>query len=99
MVDCAIDVLSSDTHRKIQEMSLQIVAAFDSMFPNQLIFEVGLDFAIDTNFSPWFLEANARPRGKLRYLYESEPLRFHEEYQEAWMLPFQYLAKKCSQEP
>ncbi|MEC7987240.1 MAG: YheC/YheD family protein [Myxococcota bacterium] len=98
VVDCAADVLSSDTYRKIQDLSLKIVAVFDSMFPNQLIFEVGLDFVVDKNFSPWFLEANARPRGKLRYLYESEPLRFREEYQAAWMLPFRYLAKKCSQE-
>ena len=59
--------------------------------------EMGLDFVIDSDFEPWFIEANARPRGKLWYLQKQFPDRFSAEYQAAWELPFRYLAKKIEQ--
>ena len=96
-ISIAEEELPKRTFQTLQRTSLAIAKIFDQRFPKQIVMEMGLDFVIDSNFVPWFLEANARPRGKLQYLYELQPEKFAIEYQKAWELPFYYLAEKSSE--
>ena len=62
----ANDVLPTTCCEKIQTMSKKIAQILGELSP--FVVEVGLDYVVDRNFKPVFIEANAQPKGKLKGL-------------------------------
>ena len=88
----AIDVLPTTCCEKIQMMSKKIAHILGKISP--FVIEVGLDYVIDNNFEPIFIEANAQPKGKLKGLIKNK--KTHSivcEHQSVLKHPFTVMSK------
>ena len=92
----AIDFLPTATVSEIKRQSLLACSILDSE-PNGLYnVEFGFDFVIDPEFTPWLIEVNSRPRGRLEHLAITNPDRFFGEHEASCIQPIRYLASLCS---
>ena len=88
----AIDVLPTTCCKKIQQMSKNIAQVLGKISP--FVIEVGLDYVIDKNFNPIFIEANAQPKGKLKGLTKNQKSpSIMLEHQSVLKLPFEVMSK------
>jgi len=92
----AIDLLPTTTISEIKRQSLLACSILDSEPNGQYNVEFGLDFVIDPEFTPWLIEVNSRPRGRLEHLAISNPDRFFSEHEASCIQPIRYLASLCS---
>ncbi len=73
----------------MRRLALDACAALDQTHA----LELGLDFAIATDGTPWLIEVNARPRGRLEVIAERWPERFARQHREALVRPLRRLAR------
>lgn len=92
----AIDFLPTDTVSEITRQSLLACSILDSEPNGTYNVEFGLDFVIDPEYTPWLIEVNSRPRGRLEYLAATNPDRFVGEHEASCIQPIRYLASLCS---
>lgn len=91
----AEDFLPSDTIQSIQAQSLQVCQILSDTSDGLTAVEFGLDFVVASDYKPWLIEVNSRPRGRLEVLSEREPDRFGAEHIQACIQPIRYLASLC----
>jgi len=91
----AEDFLPSDTIQSIQQQSLQVCRILSATSDGLTAVEFGLDFVVASDYRPWLIEVNSRPRGRLEVLTEREPNRFESEHIQACIQPIRYLASLC----
>ena len=88
----AIDILPNTCCEKIQAMSKKIAQILGKLSP--FVIEVGLDYVIDKNFNPVFIEANAQPKGKLKGLIKKQKIpSIMFEHQSVLKHPFEIMSK------
>ena len=92
----AIDFLPPRTVSEIERQSLIACSILDSEPNGRYNVEFGLDFVIDPEFTPWLIEVNSRPRGRLEHLAATNPDRFFKEHEASCIQPIRYLASLCS---
>lgn len=86
-------ILPSSSIDSIYHQAKQIGLLINDLAEGHLALECGIDFVIDSDFSPWIVELNSRPRGRLEYLAATAPTLFYEEHIEALAQPIRYLAQ------
>ena len=91
----AIDFLPSNTIQEIKRQSAVACTTLDAEPGGLYNVEFGLDFVIDPEYTPWLIEVNSRPRGRLETLAVVDPDRFLDEHQSACVQPIRYLASLC----
>ena len=87
----ASSFLPPKTCDDIRQQSLNIANILSDLPQGEWLLELGLDFVIDTNWKPWFIEINAQPKGRLRALATILPHDFSTEYQQCLAQPIQSL--------
>ena len=85
--------LPQKTRTNIQQQSIRIVHLLSDLPQGEWLIELGLDFVIDSDWKPWFIEVNAQPKGRLRALVASAPQHFTKEYQLCLSQPIRSLRK------
>lgn len=91
----AEDFLPSDTIRSIQQQSLQACRILSKVPDGLTAVEFGLDFVVASDYRPWLIEVNSRPRGRLEALTVRDPERFTLEHIHSCTQPIRYLASLC----
>lgn len=88
----AFDILPITCCEKIHSMSKKIAKILGKVSP--FVIEVGLDYVIDKNFDPVFIEANAQPKGKLKGLVRNQNIpSILQEHQSVLKHPFEVMSK------
>lgn len=93
----AKELLPTHTMQDIHSQSIQACSFLSELPQGDWIVEVGIDFVIDTSWSPWLIEINAQPKGKLKALKKMVPEDFHNEYMDIIAQPFRCLRNWCRQ--
>ena len=88
----AIDFLPLATVSEIERQSRRVCSILDAEPNGCYNVEFGLDFVIDPEFTPWLIEVNSRPRGRLERLAQINPDRFFSEHEASCVQPIRYLA-------
>jgi len=88
----ATQFLPEATISNIQQESLKIVHRLSSLPQGNWLLELGLDFVIDSEWRPWFIEVNAQPKGRLQSLAKKYPKRFQVEYQQCLRQPIETIS-------
>lgn len=88
----AADALPQFTMTKIKEYAQQTAIALSQTHDGQWAVEFGLDLVIDEHYSPWVIEVNSRPRGRLEALAKLAPRRFAQQHKEACAQPIRFMA-------
>jgi len=91
----AKDFLPTYTMTEMTQQSLRVCDVLSAQPEGQYAVEFGLDFVIDSNYQPWLIEVNSRPRGRLETLALRYPDRFQNEHIAACTQPIRYLASLC----
>ena len=87
--------LPTSTIKIIEQCSLFAAKTIQSQKNNDLCVEFGMDYVIDSNYHPWLIEVNSRPRGRLEVLAHHDPAQFQTQHQQACIQPILYLASVC----
>lgn len=93
VAQAAEDILPQHSVLSIKEKSREIGAIIERLPQARNIVECGIDFVIDPNFTPWTIELNSRPRGRLEVLAKKDPERFMTEHLDALAQPIRYLSQ------
>ena len=86
------EFLPSKTIAAIHQQSLDVCRAFSQLPDGKFAVELGLDFVIDADMTPWLIEVNSRPRGRLRELAKKIPSPYQHMHEQACTFPVLYLA-------
>ena len=90
----AKDVLPPKTCQSIRELVSKTCDILSSQKKGEWFSEMGIDFVIDSQYKPWIIEVNSRPRGRLESLANQDPKAFSREHFNATLAPIRWLAWK-----
>lgn len=88
----ASEILRSATIETMNDMVLSGCARLSSLPDGERMVELGWDLMIDETETPWVIEVNSRPRGRLEALAKTGDLDFTEQHLAASAAPMVYLA-------
>ncbi len=88
----ADDVLGADTLAVLARRVRATAEALADHPDGALLAELGVDLVIDPDGTPWVIEVNGRPRGRLEVLAERDPVAFRVLHLEACLRPLSFLA-------
>jgi glutathione synthase/RimK-type ligase-like ATP-grasp enzyme len=88
----AKDLLRGNTISQMNNMVLSACALLSSLPDGDLMVELGWDMMIDDNETPWMIEVNSRPRGRLEALATAGFAGFDEQHLAATVAPMAYLS-------
>ena len=86
------DVLAPKTLARIHEETLSICAVLDTMNTAKHMVEAGIDLVLDSEFEPWLIEINSRPRGRMEVLAAANPRDYHSAHVDACSRPLEVIA-------
>lgn len=86
----AADLLPAHTDAAVRDLAVRTAERLAS---HGLFVECGVDIVLDSDLSPFVIEVNSRPRGRLRGLAELHPDRFRDLHVQACITPFRTLAR------
>lgn len=86
------DVLRPQVLNRIRQSATHVCQLFERLECAEFAVEAGLDLVIDPRGIPHLIEVNARPRGRLEVLAQSDPDRFQDAHEAACARPLQTLA-------
>lgn len=94
--DAAEDVLPAKTVRALQDTAIACAIALADHPDGVDLLELGVDAMIDGDLTPWVIELNTRPWGRLSALYANDPDRWRRAHVDLCARPFRYLAGRRS---
>jgi predicted ATP-grasp superfamily ATP-dependent carboligase len=83
---------------KITHHMNTICRAIDQIEGYQWALEAGVDLVLDTNHTPWLIEVNSRPRGRMEVLASQNPTLFSTAHLNACCRPIQRIVRLIEQE-
>ena len=78
---------------QIRDCINKIGRALDQLDGAVWALEAGADLVLDENYTPWLIELNSRPRGRMEVLAVQEPDRFGTAHLQACCRPIERLSK------
>ena len=88
----AEEILPEEAIKKAREVVHESAVRLDNECPGPVI-ELGVDLVFDAHFSPWIIEVNSRPSGRLSALASIAPQKYKVEALSAAIQPFRTLAQ------
>ena len=91
-------VLDESVLVEIHRLMDRIGQAIDSIKGSQWALEAGADLVLDSEYKPWLIELNSRPRGRMEVLADRQPEKFEASHIAACCRPIQRLIALTKQE-
>ena len=92
----AEELLPEKCMLEIKHTAMHIGELINTLECGRYALECGIDYVIDSEYRPWIVELNSRPRGRLEYLAQAKPDQYGEEHIEALAQPIRCLATLAS---
>lgn len=77
---------------RVQTMAHAAAAALAAQPGGEWLVEIGVDVVLDHRGTPWLIEVNSRPRGRLEALATSDPAQYADAHVQACARPLRFLA-------
>jgi glutathione synthase/RimK-type ligase-like ATP-grasp enzyme len=84
-----LDALDAETLLNIQHLIDEVGHAIDQIDGSAWALEAGVDLVLDQNHTPWLIEINSRPRGRMEVLADHDPIRFKQAHLDACCRPIE----------
>ncbi len=92
------DVLTVDCLHKINGLIANLGHAIDQLDGSRWALEAGADLVLDENHTPWLIELNSRPRGRMEVLSEQDPTSYNDAHIQACSRPIRRIAQLIKEE-
>lgn len=90
----SLEQLAAGRSAPVQRLALQVAERLSALEGGELLVELGIDVALDADHTPWILEVNGRPRGRLEALAQLNPGAHGAAHVEACARPLRFLAAR-----
>jgi len=97
-VACGTSILAPEIVDRIIDCMHTIGRAIDQLDGSLWALEAGVDLVLDSDYMPWLIELNSRPRGRMEVLADQKPDQFKMAHLQACCRPIERLSRIVEQE-